>query len=285
MAKNKRPRRSGVIHAPRQVEIAYRAEMIRLSRDLAKETRIQLIGALPELFAMRAMLTLRPERADNWDFAVERIIESLTVFGRRRAAQAMRNLGRWGEQISDFNKRAFSSAMANLIGVDMFRGMDGPWLQVEMRSWVAENTRLITSIPDQMLTQVEGIVQRALREGADPRRTAAEIRERFGVTESRAKMIARDQVAKLNSDITQSRNQALGLDTYIWSTSGDERVRDTHTAMNGKLCKWDDPTVYSDDDGQTWKPRSAIGGVEEHPGKDYQCRCVSMSVVPAEFLQ
>ena len=33
-----------------------------------------------------------------------------------------------------------------------------------------------------------------------------------------------------------------------------------------------------------WKSRSSIGGVEQHPGQDYQCRCVSRAVIPAEFL-
>jgi SPP1 gp7 family putative phage head morphogenesis protein len=166
----------------------------------------------------------------------------------------------------------------------MVRGDDGPWLLAYLRSWTAAYARLITSIPDQMLTQVEGIVQTAVRSGADPRVTARQIRDRFGVTEARARLIARTEVAKLNSDITQARNQALGLTTYVWSTSGDERVRESHAAMNGKLCKWDDPTVYSDDGGETWEPRSSIGGVEEHPGRDFQCRCVSAAVIPAEFL-
>ena len=45
------------------------------------------------------------------------------------------------------------------------------------------------------------------------------------------------------------------------------------------LCKWSDPTVYSDDNGVTWKKRSAIGGVELHAGKDYQCRCNALPQV------
>lgn len=283
MAKrNNRPRRSGVIHAPRQIEVRYRAALVRMVKDLERAIRAQLIAALPDLARQRDAIA---PRADSWDLEVARIMASLTVFGTRRVADIMRNLPEYANEVSGFNRRAFASAMANVIGVDFMRGVDGPWLQVEMRSWVSENTRLIQSIPERMLTDVDGIVQRALRSGADPRQTAAEIRQRFGVTESRARLIARDQVAKLNSDITQGRNQALGLNEYVWSTSGDERVRDTHVAMNGKLCRWDDPAVYSEDGGETWVSRSRIGGVEEHPGRDFQCRCVSLAVIPADFLQ
>ena len=54
-----------------------------------------------------------------------------------------------------------------------------------------------------------------------------------------------------------------------------ERVRESHRALNGKLCRWDDDTVYSEDGGKTWKSRAAIGGYIGHPGADYQCRCIS----------
>jgi hypothetical protein len=77
---------------------------------------------------------------------------------------------------------------------------------------------------------------------------------------------------------------------YIWSTSGDERVRGTpkseggkypdaipsHYLMNEKLCRWDDSTVYSDDGGKTWRDRPA-GAVQLHPGEDYQCRCTALA--------
>jgi SPP1 gp7 family putative phage head morphogenesis protein len=280
----KRPKpgaRAPVIHAPRMIAIRYQAELVSMVQDLEAEIRRQLIAALPSLAAERNAMA---PRADRWDMRIEEIISALTVFGRSRAERVLSSLGQYADQISGFNRRAFASAMANVLGVDMFRGADGPWLQASLRSWASENARLIQSIPEQMLTQVEGIAQRALRTGADPRETARQIRERFGVTEVRARLIARDQVAKLNSNITEGRNLALGLTTYVWSTSGDERVRESHAAMNGKLCKWDDETVYSDDDGQTWQPRSAIGGVEEHPGRDFQCRCVSAAVIPPEFL-
>jgi len=153
--------------------------------------------------------------------------------------------------------------------------IDGQWLSVEIRSWARENANLIESIPEQMLTQVEGIAQRGLRGGVSGRDIAKEIRGRFGVTESRARLIARDQVSKLNGQITKARNERLGVDMYIWRTSEDERVRESHRVMNGRLCRWDDATVYSDDGGETWMSRSSIGGYEGHVGEDYQCRCGS----------
>jgi SPP1 gp7 family putative phage head morphogenesis protein len=280
--KSKRPsRRIGIIPEPRQIERRYQAALLAMVREIEAEVRATLIASLPDLAAQRNAIA---PRADSWADDVERLINGLRAFGTRAADRMTNRLSEFSEGVNRFNRASFSRLMANVLGVDIMRGADGPWLDAAMKSWAAENASLIRSIPDQLVTQVEGITQRALRTGADPRVTASEIRQRFGVSEARARLIGRDQVAKLNGQITQGRNQALGLDTYVWSTSGDERVREAHKAMNGKLCKWDDPTVYSDDGGETWLLRSQIGGVDEHPGGDFQCRCVSQAVLPADFM-
>jgi SPP1 gp7 family putative phage head morphogenesis protein len=83
--------------------------------------------------------------------------------------------------------------------------------------------------------------------------------ERGDVSESRAELIARDQVLKLNGKLTESRQTGAGIDRYTWSTSQDERVRDSHRDKEGEVFSWDDPP---EDTG--------------HPGQDYQCRCVAI---------
>ena len=74
---------------------------------------------------------------------------------------------------------------------------------------------------------------------------------------------------------------------YVWSTSGDERVRGdpggfypdadpTHHVMDEKFWRRYDPTVYSEDGGKTWinRPNDAV---KLHPGEDYNCRCTFMT--------
>ena len=74
----------------------------------------------------------------------------------------------------------------------------------------------------------------------------------------------------------RERMENIGLKLYEWSTCGDERVRPSHALMEGKLCKWTDPTVYSSDGGKTWKLRPK-GSVSFHPGEDKDCRCCALS--------
>jgi hypothetical protein len=107
------------------------------------------------------------------------------------------------------------------------------------------------------------------------------------ITKARAEFIARDQIGKLNGEITQRRMETVGLSMYIWETSGDERVRGnpggkypnarpSHYLMDGLLCSWNDSAVYSQDGGKTWIDRPS-GAVLLHPGQDYQCRCAAIA--------
>ena len=104
-----------------------------------------------------------------------------------------------------------------------------------------------------------------------------ELIKEYGLSTARAKLIARTEVAKLNGQISKSRQESLGVPEYDWSTSGDERVRPSHKVLNGKICRWDDPTVYRNPGETEWRKRSTIGGYIGDPGEDYQCRCISMA--------
>jgi SPP1 gp7 family putative phage head morphogenesis protein len=86
--------------------------------------------------------------------------------------------------------------------------------------------------------------------------------DRGNVNESRATLIARDQTLKLNGAITEARQTSAGVDSYVWSTSQDERVRESHQELEGQRFSWDSPPEVG------------------HPGQDFQCRCVAIPWIP-----
>lgn len=47
-------------------------------------------------------------------------------------------------------------------------------------------------------------------------------------------LIARDQTLKFSKDLTVVRAEAIGVKEYIYKTSQDERVRETHARLNNK---------------------------------------------------
>lgn len=160
------------------------------------------------------------------------------------------------------------------IGINIYA--DDQVLSDYVQASIADNVRLITSIPDQYLTQVESIVMTNIRAGGRPSSIAKALQQQLGVTERRAKMIARDQTAKVNGDLNKMRQQSAGFPYFAWVDSDDERVRDRHayladhvTAYGKGIYRWDNPPLSD-------------RGVPIIPGSDYQCRCIARPVSQAE---
>ena len=104
----------------------------------------------------------------------------------------------------------------------------------------------------------------AHRDGRLTRRTLEVVLEtRFEMGERRAKLVARDQVAKLNGQINMDRQVALGVTHYRWISRHDKRVRPTHKKRRDKIFRWGD--------------LAATGG--EIPGIPPLCRCHAAPVV------
>lgn len=155
------------------------------------------------------------------------------------------------------------------LGVDVYR--NEPWLVPVRDNWIAENTRLIKTIPQQYLGDVEGVIRRGVAQGLASKEISKEVEAKFGVTKRRAQIIARDQVSKANSQLTEYRQKDLGVEEYYWMDSNDERVRPTHRAAGaeseaGKSFKWTSPPP-------------AIG---MNPGMPVLCRCWARAKWPPE---
>lgn len=164
------------------------------------------------------------------------------------------------KDISDFNKIQAEKLNHSIFGIDIFT--NEPWLQDQLSLFANQNAQLITSIPDQELDRVSGTIERGLQQGTRFTEIAKELQKSFGITKRRATLIARDQTAKLNSSLTRLRQEEVGVEEYIWQTSGDERVRPTHRQNDGKKFKWAFPPKETG-----------------HPGHDINCRCIARPVL------
>lgn len=107
-----------------------------------------------------------------------------------------------------------------------------------------------------------------LSKGAN--KTVADLRgvieERLEVSRAKADYLARDQVTTLNSQISHERMRAAGVEEGYWTTSNDERVRDSHAEMDGELFSIDDPPE--------------VDGEPALPGEPPLCRCITMPRLP-----
>lgn len=190
-----------------------------------------------------------------------------------------------GDDVSEFNYKQFQKYAKQLLGVEFI--VTEPWETEVIDAWVETNYNLVNSLSGEYLKSVNTIVAEGVQFGKTYDEIMREIRKKNKqMTGSRARLIARDQVGKLNGALTKRRMEDAGISMYTWLTAGDERVRGnpsgpfknavpSHYIMSGVLCRWDDNTVYSADNGKTWIPR--IGKMPiAIPGQEIQCRCTAL---------
>jgi uncharacterized protein with gpF-like domain len=195
-------------------------------------------------------------------------------------------LGNIADSTFDFNEGQYEKGAKAALGVEFPVGED--WWPDARDTWANKNYDLIHSDMQKYIGQVNDLTEKAVTSGLSVKELTKQILALDDkITKSRAEFIARDQIGKLNGEITHRRMESVGLSMYIWETSGDERVRGdpggkypsakpSHWLMDGALCRWDDSTVYSQDGGKTWIPRPS-GAVLLHPGDDYLCRCTALA--------
>lgn len=187
----------------------------------------------------------------------------------------------FGLEIAAFNQMQYSKTINSVLGVDIF--LEEPWLEPQLELFANQNAQLIQNMTVNEIERVSGYIQRAIQEGSSYQSVVESIEKSFGITRRHAKLIARDQTSKLNGSLTKLRQQEAGISMYRWQTSDDERVRQDHRVLDGKICRWDDPTVYYNSQTKKWEKRSRIGGTNVHTSVDVNCRCVPIPILEAMF--
>lgn len=173
-----------------------------------------------------------------------------------------------GRMTHKLSIREWKKAVKATLGIDLADDYySGELFKRLLEEWVDENVDLISTIPKKSLSKMRELVLEGFREGSPTTEIVKEIQKVYGMDRRHAKLIARDQIAKLNGEITRRQQEDAGITEYIWSTSEDSRVRDSHAGLNNKRFKWSDPPVVDTKTGRRC-----------HPGEDYQCRCVALAV-------
>jgi SPP1 gp7 family putative phage head morphogenesis protein len=130
---------------------------------------------------------------------------------------------------------------------------------------------------DEEILRLRRQVQESTMQGYRAAHLYDGIQAEYGVSRRKAKFLSRQETSLFVSAYRKATYENMGLIKYKWSSSMDRRVRPTHRVMHGKICRWDDPTVYFN--GREWIKRSNIGGVELHPGTDFGCRCIAIPLL------
>ena len=193
------------------------------------------------------------------------------------------------DQVKKSSNKEFSAQVMGGIGVEF--DTQSTWWENAKRSWTDLEYGYVQSNAQNYVSKVSSLVEEGVINGWSRIYLTEKILQASeGLSEKKARFLARDGVGKLHGLVAQAQFQDINLDMYIWQTSGDERVRGTpgglwenslpsHFLMDGLLCRWDDANVCSYDGGKTWEERPSEA-VRLHPGMDYQCRCQALIYYP-----
>ncbi|KWN75801.1 phage head morphogenesis protein [Burkholderia ubonensis] len=138
-----------------------------------------------------------------------------------------------------------------------------------MRALMAEQVGLIKSIPLEAAERVHRLTIEALEDSTRAASISKAIQESGAVAKSRADLIARTEVSRAATSLTEARARAVGSTHYIWRTSGDSDVRAGHRAMEGRVCSWAEPPEV-DENGRVMR---------FHPGQIWNCRCWAEPII------
>jgi SPP1 gp7 family putative phage head morphogenesis protein len=162
------------------------------------------------------------------------------------------------KQNSEFNRKKFVKQINKAVGIDISHILADSNVDQALRASVTENVALIKTMPAKQFDRIERAVLQGVTSGDDFFSIRKDLIEVGEISERRAKLIARDQVSKLNGNLNRIRQDDIGITHYFWRTSEDERVRPDHRDNNGKRFAWNSPPATTG-----------------HPGEDIQCRCTA----------
>lgn len=261
--------RRGVIRAKTFIPTAAQeAKFQRIINRLIKEwTGVLKSTVIPEYANAIAqsgsvgsigLLAGSSEPVDRLERALELGAARTTAF----AASTAPELEVWAQEYAKWHLDKLTASIRQATGVEIQPALSLPDTNSLLRAATRRNVALIQGLDGDMKKRVT----QAVIDSFNDRKAVNALRKRLvddlGFAPGRARIIAQDQIGKYTKELDQFRHTQLGIEKYVWVTVGDDRVRPTHAANEGKIFAWS-------------KPPAATG----HPGDDINCRCRAMAYI------
>ena len=265
------------------LQIWYRKELLKMVREMSKKTEKELLrawkGALPkiELEAEQAAgeTVMANDSLHGIAYDSSPAVELTKVIKRLRN-YFNTHFQEMGEKVSKkFAARAKNGADVSLKSILKEEGFTvsfGMTRQMNdiLQATVAENVNLIKSIHTMYFDQVQTIIMQAVKNGRDMEYIRKELTDRFGVSERKAKIIARDQTNKAMQTISRARALETGITKARWvHIPGAKTSRETHKHFDGKPFDLN-KGMYDPDVGKFIMPGELIN-----------CNCRFRLIVPS----
>lgn len=176
------------------------------------------------------------------------------------------------ENAKDWREAVFKSYKPNDFYKQLIENTQGQ-IQGIMINKALENAQLISSMPALWTQKATEHITNEMLKGRRSADITQDIMKMYGeLSHSQAQLIARTEVSKTSTMLTQARSMAIGLNWYTWRTSKDARVRNAHDHMEGVLINFTNPP----------DPEKLVGEKSNgvyNAGETYNCRCYPEPVV------
>lgn len=235
--KMKGPRGIKPVQASAAIEIEYRGHMDVFIRAMAKDMHNEV------MMLYRPWLEMQKAEMAGDASIVDMVVGVFNKLRKRwfprsevvAEKQAPAFVEKTDKQVSHSFTRMLKSISVDPEDVPQPTRLQGKAMETCIDAAVAENVALIKSIPQQYLDAVQRDVLLAVQGGWPLGQLADALKEKYGVTQRRANLIARDQCAKVTAKINQQRSLTSGFtEAHWWHSAASRYPRKLHMQANGK---------------------------------------------------
>lgn len=281
------------IRYPVSVETRYVADLLRLTKQMIQQTQREMKTILSVYSADESLQEKADRLKKDADEKAKAAVIAKAEYQREKLSQRFDAM---------FARKARDVANSMVIDVDKasvahltgtLRELSGSMtLKMDFMSHpvgkaikesIAENVKLIRSIPDQYMTRIGKVLQQSAERGGDMSKLDGlfdKMIEQGEITERRAKNIALDQTRKAFKSINVERMKEVGVEKFEWVHSGGgANSREFHmtpfpSGLNGGIFEVNNPPVIDDETGETGLPADLPN-----------CKCVMAPVITLEDFE
>ena len=165
----------------------------------------------------------------------------------------------------DFESSIKGLTIAPKLTKDQREKISDEWQQ-NMKLWIKDFT-------EKEIVRLRKDVQTSVFSGNRVESMVKKIQKSYGVSQRKAKFLARQESSLLMTKFKETRYVDAGVNEYRWTCvagSKNHPVRPSHKILDGKIFRWDNPPI-------TTEPGETVR--RNNPGQDYNCRCFAKPIV------